>query len=170
MNNEVRMYVLHKSSAMATPLNLPNFPEFQLHWRETAPVRYEKYVKYLNNLFAAMITTSASQKKTILLHYVREEACDGFDILENANVLIVMCTPFGSLWTCDILRVDTRPSSLSRIRLGLLRSIVVYVGESYCVDNLLCSASCSNCVLICGTLVRISRPRCGSGGGAPVVA
>ena len=69
------------SPTMAAPVNLPSFPEFELHPRETAPTRFEKYVKRLNNLFAAMNITKAAQKKAMLLHYVGEETCDVFETL-----------------------------------------------------------------------------------------
>ena len=66
---------------MAAPMNLPSFPEFELHPRETAPTRFEKYVKRVNNLFAAMNITKAAQKKAMLLHYMGEETCDVFETL-----------------------------------------------------------------------------------------
>lgn len=66
---------------MATAINLPTFPEFELQPRDTAPTRFEKYVKRLNNMFTAMGITHASRKKAMLLHYVGEETCDVFEIL-----------------------------------------------------------------------------------------
>ncbi|KAJ7375306.1 hypothetical protein OS493_002054 [Desmophyllum pertusum] len=39
------------------------FAEFELHPRETAPTRFDKYVKRLNNMFAAMNITKASKRK-----------------------------------------------------------------------------------------------------------
>ena len=69
------------SSTMATAINLPTFPEFELQPRDTAPTRFEKYVKRLNNMFTAMSVTRASQKKAMLLHYVGEETCDVFETL-----------------------------------------------------------------------------------------
>ncbi|XP_077864573.1 uncharacterized protein LOC144350094 [Saccoglossus kowalevskii] len=62
-------------------INLPNFSEFDLRLRETTPTRFEKYIKRLNNMFAAMNVTAAAQKKAMLLHYVGEETCDVFDTL-----------------------------------------------------------------------------------------
>jgi len=64
---------------MATAINLPTFPEFELQPRDTASTRFEQYVKRLNNMFTAMSITQASRKKTMLLHYVREETCDVFE-------------------------------------------------------------------------------------------
>ena len=60
-------------------VNLPSFPEFDLQPRDTVPVRFEKYVKRLDNMFTAMNITRASQKKAMLLHYVGEETCDVFE-------------------------------------------------------------------------------------------
>ena len=62
-------------------VNLPTFPEFDLQPRDTVPVRFEKYVKRLDNMFTAMNITRASQKKAMLLHYVGEETCDVFETL-----------------------------------------------------------------------------------------
>ena len=64
-----------------TPISLPNFSEFELHPRETAPTRFEKYVKRLDNLFVATNITRATQKRAIFLHYVGEETCDVVDTL-----------------------------------------------------------------------------------------
>lgn len=66
---------------MAAAINLPTFPEFELQPRDTAPTRFEKYVKRLNNMFKAMNITKASQQKAMLLHYVGEETCDVFETL-----------------------------------------------------------------------------------------
>ena len=66
---------------MATAINLPTFPEFELQRRDTAPTRFEKHVKRLNNMFTAMSITQASRKKAMLLHYVGEETCDVFETL-----------------------------------------------------------------------------------------
>ena len=66
---------------MATAINLPTFREFELQPRDTAPTRFEKYVKRLNNMFTAMGITHASRKKAMLLHYVGEETCDVFETL-----------------------------------------------------------------------------------------
>ena len=66
---------------MATAINLPTFHEFELQPRDTAPTRFEKYVKRLNNMFTAMSITQASRKKAMLLHYVGEETCDVFETL-----------------------------------------------------------------------------------------
>ena len=62
-------------------INLPTFPEFDFQPRDTVPVRFEKYVKRLNNMFTSMNITRASQKKAMLLHYVGEETCDVFETL-----------------------------------------------------------------------------------------
>lgn len=65
-------------------VNLPTFPEFDLQPRDTVPVRFEKYVKRLDNMFTAMNITRASQKKAMLLHYVGEETCDVFETAVKA--------------------------------------------------------------------------------------
>ena len=69
------------STASAMAINLPTFPEFDLQPRDTVPVRFEKYVKRLDNIFTAMNITRASQKKAMLLHYVGEETCYVFETL-----------------------------------------------------------------------------------------
>ena len=69
------------SAASAMAINLPTFPEFDPQPRDTVPVRFEKYVKRLDNMFTAMNITRASQKKAMLLHYVGEETCDVFEII-----------------------------------------------------------------------------------------
>jgi len=66
---------------MATAINLLTFPEFELQPRDTAPTRFEKYVKHLNNMFTAMNVTQAPRKKAMLLHCVGEETCDVFKTL-----------------------------------------------------------------------------------------
>ena len=58
---------------MATSVNLPNFPEFELHPRETGPTRFEKCIKRLKNMFEAMNITKDSHQKATLLHYVGEK-------------------------------------------------------------------------------------------------
>ena len=68
------------STASPMSINLPTFPEFDLHPRDTVPVRFEKYVKRLD-MFTAMNITRASQKKAMLLHYAGEETCDVFETL-----------------------------------------------------------------------------------------
>ena len=69
------------SAASAMAVNLPTFSEFDLQPRDTVPVRFEKYVKRLDNMCTAMNITRASQKKAILLHYVGEETCNVFETL-----------------------------------------------------------------------------------------
>ena len=69
------------STASAMAINLPTFAEFDLQPRDAVPVRFEKYVKRLDNMFTAMNITRASQKKAMLLHYVGEETCDVFETL-----------------------------------------------------------------------------------------
>ena len=66
---------------MATAINLPTYPEFELQPRDTAPTRFEKYIKRLNNMFTAMSISQASWKKATLLHYAGEETCNGFKTL-----------------------------------------------------------------------------------------
>jgi transposase InsO family protein len=62
-------------------INLPVFPEFDLVPRETAPVRYNKYVRRLENLFAAMNIDVPARRKAMLLHYAGEQASDVFETL-----------------------------------------------------------------------------------------
>ena len=69
------------SAASAMAINLPTFPEFDLQPRDTVPVRFEKYVKRLDNMFTAMNISRASQKKAMLLQYAGEETCDVFETL-----------------------------------------------------------------------------------------
>ena len=69
------------STASAMAINLPTFPEFDLQPRDTVPVRFEKYVKHLDDMFTAMNITRTSQKKAMLLHYVAEETCDVFETI-----------------------------------------------------------------------------------------
>ena len=69
------------SAATTMAINLPSFPEFELQPRDTTPVRFEKYVKRMNNMFAAMDVTQASQKKAMLPHSVGEDTSDIFETL-----------------------------------------------------------------------------------------
>ena len=74
------------SSEMSAPtmiaaINLPTFYEFELRPRDTTPIRFEKYVKRLNNMFTAMNIIRASQKKAMLLHYVGWEIYYFFETL-----------------------------------------------------------------------------------------
>ena len=62
-------------------VNLPSFPELDLHPRESIPTRFEKYLKRLNNLFDAMEIADPKRKKAMLLHYIGEETCDVFETL-----------------------------------------------------------------------------------------
>ena len=43
-------------------INLPTFPEFDLQPRETVHIRFEKYQKRLNTMFAAMGIEEALRK------------------------------------------------------------------------------------------------------------
>jgi hypothetical protein len=65
-------------------VNLPTFTEFDLQPRETAPARFEKYVKRLGNLCVAMDITDPARQKAMFLHYVVEETCDVHDTLTIA--------------------------------------------------------------------------------------
>ena len=80
-------------------INLPNFPEFDLHPRENIPTRFGKYKKRLDNLFAAMDITDANRKKAMFLHYVGEETSDIIDILT------VPAAPTGSDVYLTLLKV-----------------------------------------------------------------
>lgn len=62
-------------------INLPAFPSFELIPRETIPNRFQKYVKRLQTLFAAMQIDDPAHRQAMLLHYVGEEVPDIFDIL-----------------------------------------------------------------------------------------
>ena len=70
---------------MATAINLPTFPEFELQPIDTAPTRFEKYVKRLNNMFTAMSITQASRKKAMLLHCVEEETLTVLEPTEGSD-------------------------------------------------------------------------------------
>ncbi|XP_074641194.1 uncharacterized protein LOC141898939 [Tubulanus polymorphus] len=64
---------------MATAIGLPSFPEFDLQPRETAPIRFDKYIKRLENMFVAMAIDEATRQKAILLHYIGEPANDVYE-------------------------------------------------------------------------------------------
>jgi len=49
---------------MATVINLPTFPEFELQPRDTAPTRFEKYVKRLNNTLSVWLWWSKREAST----------------------------------------------------------------------------------------------------------
>ena len=63
---------------MATSINLLTFPEFELQPKDTAPTRFQTYVKRLNNKFTAMGITQAPERKQC---YVGEETWDVFETL-----------------------------------------------------------------------------------------
>lgn len=65
---------------MAQPL--PTFQSFDLAPRESTGPRFEKWVKRLENLFAATKTTDKKQKVAMLLHYGGEELHDVYDTLD----------------------------------------------------------------------------------------
>jgi hypothetical protein len=66
---------------MATAIGLPPFAEFDLQPRETAPIRFAKYVKRLENLFAAMAIDDPDRQKAMFLHYIGESAHDVYETL-----------------------------------------------------------------------------------------
>ncbi len=70
----------------AQSINLPPFAEFEFQSRETAPTRFDKYIKWLENMFLAMSVTDAKQKKAMLMHYIGEQGNDVFDTLTVPTV------------------------------------------------------------------------------------
>jgi hypothetical protein len=72
---------------------LPNFPEFELLPRETAPIRFDRYVRKLDNLFMAMDIADPKRKKAMFLHYTGEQTVDVFEtltvpIVDNTNTAL----------------------------------------------------------------------------------
>ncbi len=65
----------------AQSINLPPFAEFEFQPRETAPTRFDKYIKWLEKMLLAMSVTDAKQKKAMLMHYIGEQDNDVFDTL-----------------------------------------------------------------------------------------
>ena len=72
---------------------LPTFQTFDLHPRETAPLRFERYVKRLENLFEAMSMTDANRRKALFLHYAGEPANDVYDTLDVPEVTTTAVNP-----------------------------------------------------------------------------
>ena len=70
----------------AQSINLSPFAEFEFQPRETAPTRFDKYIKRLENMFLAMSVTDAKQKKAMLMHYIGEQDNDVFDTLTIPTV------------------------------------------------------------------------------------
>ncbi len=70
----------------APSINLPPFAEFAFQPRETAPTRFDKYIKRLENMFLAMSVTDAKQKKAMLMHYIGDQGNDVFDTLTVPTV------------------------------------------------------------------------------------
>ena len=62
-------------------IGLPPFGEFELLPRETAAIRFDKYIRRLSNMFKAMDITDPERQKAMLLHYMGEQATDIFDTL-----------------------------------------------------------------------------------------
>jgi hypothetical protein len=66
--------------------NIPLFPELDLQPRETAPVRFIKYVRRLENLFLATAISDPARQKAMFLHYIGEQANDVCETLKMPNV------------------------------------------------------------------------------------
>jgi len=60
---------------------LPQFPEFDLHPRETTPARFDRYVQRLERLFTAMAVDDPGRKQAMLLHYAGDNVDDIFQTL-----------------------------------------------------------------------------------------
>ncbi|KAJ8050489.1 hypothetical protein HOLleu_03714 [Holothuria leucospilota] len=70
------------NQSTALSITLPSLPTFQLHARNTA-VRWDKYIRRLENMFIAFNVVNDEQKRALLLHHAGEEVMDVFDILTN---------------------------------------------------------------------------------------
>ena len=66
---------------MATSLNIPNFPKFDLDDYNTISTRWEKYKKRFLNLCVALNVVEEKQKLALFLNYIGEEAYDIYDNL-----------------------------------------------------------------------------------------
>jgi len=99
---------------MATAINLPTFPEFELQPRDTAPTRFEKYVKRLNNMFTAMNITQAPRKTTV--NILSKKDFDGLKEkpkLTKTNVKVYPYMSSKPLNLCGKLRVSVASDHLS---------------------------------------------------------
>ncbi|KAJ8038564.1 hypothetical protein HOLleu_16023 [Holothuria leucospilota] len=67
------------NQSTAVSINLPSLPTFQLHAGNTA-VRWDKYIRRLENMFIALNVVNDEQKRALLLHYAGE-VMDVFDTL-----------------------------------------------------------------------------------------
>ena len=66
--------------------NLPQFPSFQPHTEpSTVGLRWQKYVKRLDNLFVAFNITDDKQQRALLLHYSGPEVMDIFETLGDTG-------------------------------------------------------------------------------------
>ena len=65
---------------------LPSFRQFELQPRETAPVRFEKYIKKLKNYFLAMEVANPVRQRAMFLHYAGKETTDILDTLTEPAV------------------------------------------------------------------------------------
>ena len=68
-------------------MNLPQFERFSVHEDPTnVGIRWEKYIKRLENFFTAFNVTDDAQKRALLLHiYSGPEVSDIFDNLSNTG-------------------------------------------------------------------------------------
>ena len=98
---------------MAAAINLPTFPEFELQPRDTAPTRFEEYVKRLN-MFTAMNITQAPRKTTV--NILSKKDCDGLKEkpkLLKTNVKVYPYMSSKPLHLCGKLRVSVASDHLS---------------------------------------------------------
>ncbi|XP_038060081.1 uncharacterized protein K02A2.6-like [Patiria miniata] len=66
--------------------NLPSFPNFQPHTEpSTVGLRWQKYVKRLENLFVAFNIVDDKQQRALLLHYAGQEVMDIFETLADTG-------------------------------------------------------------------------------------
>ena len=67
-------------------MNLPQFERFPVHEDPTnVGVRWEKYMKRMENFFTAFQITNDAQKRALLLHYAGPEVSDIFDTLPQTG-------------------------------------------------------------------------------------
>ncbi|XP_030850192.1 uncharacterized protein K02A2.6-like [Strongylocentrotus purpuratus] len=67
-------------------MNLPQFERFPVHEDPTnVGVRWEKYMKRMENFFTAFQITDDAQKRALLLHYAGPEVSDIFDTLPGTG-------------------------------------------------------------------------------------
>lgn len=64
---------------------LPIYDKFNVHSEGAVALRWEKWLRRLENLFVALNISDKRRKRALLLHYAGEEVQDIFDTLENTG-------------------------------------------------------------------------------------